>query len=130
LTPNKARRVGLELGGLLLVAAGLLGWRGGRVAAATAAALLGLALCSTALARPTLLVPFARRWMGLASVISRVTSPIVLGAIYLVLITPMAWMRRSFGHSPIARDRAATTYWRRREPLSPDAARRGMERQF
>jgi hypothetical protein len=129
LTTRLARRVGLELGGFLILGAGLLAYRGGR-AAPTAMGALGVVLALTALGRPALLVPFARRWMGLASRISRVTSPLVLGVIYLAVFTPMAWMRRSFGRSPIARDPSAATYWRRREPLPPDAVRRGMERQF
>ena len=129
MTSRQARRVGLELGGFLLLAAALLVHRGERFAAAAVAA-LGAALWVAALERPALLVPFARRWMGLASRLSRITSPLVLGVIYLAVFTPMAWMRRRFGQSPIARDPSATTYWRRREPLPPEDARRAMERQF
>lgn len=130
LTTRQARRVGLELGGLLLVVAGVLLRRGTRPALALAAGALGAALCALAAFRPAALQPLASRWMGQAARISRVTSPIVFAVIYLLVFTPMAWLRRTVGHSPIARDPAAETYWHRRDTPPDDAVRQGMEHQF
>jgi hypothetical protein len=68
--------------------------------------------------------------MALAFAISRVTSPLVLGLVYIVIVTPMAWLRRSLGRSPIVRDPTAASYWIERPRHSADEARRAMERQF
>lgn len=130
LTAPAARRIGLELGGVLLAVAAISIYRGANVERAATALVLGLLLFGVAIARPALLVPLAQRWMGMSSAIARVTSPLFLGAIYLVIFTPMAWVRRTFGRTPIARDASASTYWVRRARLAPDRARRTMERQF
>jgi hypothetical protein len=87
-------------------------------------------LLALAVARPVLLAPAARRWMAFAALISRFTTPIVLTIVYLVVLTPAAWVRRTFGRSPIARDPRATTYWVRRDLRSPQARRASMERRF
>jgi hypothetical protein len=129
LTARQARRVGVELG-VLLVAGGVV-WilRRGQVGACALAA-LGVLLVALAVARPAMLVPFASRWMRMASLFSRIMQPVVLTVLYLAVITPMALLRRTLGRSPIARDRGAPSYWRRREPSTPELARRSMERPY
>ena len=130
LTPSRARRFGLEIGGLLLVVALLLFRRGVHPRSASWSAVLGAGLIAVAIARPALLAPFARWWMALATAISRITTPIVLGVVYLALLTPIGWLRRTVGRSPIARDADSPTYWIRREQRSPESMRSGMDHQY
>lgn len=85
--------------------------------------LLGLAV-------PTRLGPVQRAWMALGHAIGRVTSPIVLGGIYYLALGPIAYLRRTFGTSPLSRNPTAATYWIHRTPLGAEERRRAMERQF
>jgi hypothetical protein len=89
-----------------------------------------MGLLALVAARSPLLVPIARRWMAIGSAVSRVTAPVFLTVVYLAVFTPMAWMRRVIGRSPIARDPAGETYWVRRDARTADETRRSMERQF
>lgn len=129
LTVRQARRVGLELGVFLLAIGLFAAHRKPQLQAylvvALAAALLGLALV-----RPVLLVPAASRWMRIGALLSRLVQPVVLTLIYLVVLTPVAWLRRTVGRSPIRRDLDAASYWHRRERTPPDLARSSMERPF
>jgi hypothetical protein len=62
--------------------------------------------------------------MGLAHAISRVTTPIALGIVYFIVITPLGVLMRVLGKNPIGRSRAES-YWVAR------AERRGtMSNQF
>ena len=94
--------------------------------AAPAAALAAAALVAGALL-PGRLGPVYRAWMGLALAISRVTTPIVMGAIYFGVCTPLGVVMRLLGHRLAARPANAATFWVERPP----GARRGdMRRQF
>jgi hypothetical protein len=130
LTPARARRFGLEIGGVLLVIAGLVARRGVHPRVALSLAVIGAIVATIGIARPALLAPLARRWMTLASGLARVTTPIVLSVVYLIVLTPMAWLRRTVGRSPIARNPDSPTFWVRREQRSPEALRSGMEHQY
>jgi hypothetical protein len=107
-----------------------MGVRRGRTIAVVAAIVIGVSLLALAASRARLLVPIASRWMMLGSAISRVTTPVILTIIYLVVFTPMAWFRRTFGRSPIAREGSRATYWVRRPDRTPDEIRHSMKRQF
>ncbi len=79
---------------------------------------------------PTRLGPLERAWMGLGHAIGRVTTPIALGLIYYVALTPIGYLRRSFARSPLARDRSAETFWIPRVPRDAGERHRALERQF
>jgi len=63
--------------------------------------------------------------MGLAHAISRVTTPVFMGVMYFAVLTPVGLLRRTFGRSPLQRDRHSTTFWVERAPRRSD-----LERQF
>ena len=66
--------------------------------------------------------------MALAHAISKVTTPIVMGVMYFVVLTPVGVLRRGFGGNPLVHaehDRAATGASGR--PGAPSAS---MRRQF
>ena len=84
----------------------------------------GLALLTLAvtLARPALLHPLNRQWMRLAELLHRIVSPIVLGAIFYGMFTPVAAFMRIIGRDAMRRrfEPAARTYWIERTPPGPD----------
>lgn len=70
------------------------------------------------------IVPPVRRsmfigWMYAAYPIGYVVSHVLLGLIYFGVVTPIGWVMRVVGYDPMYRrfDRAARTYWVRREPV-------------
>jgi hypothetical protein len=69
---------------------------------------------------PALLAPLNRAWMALGHVLGRIVSPIVLGLIFFVLITPVALIGRIAGRDPLRlKRRAVASYWIQREPPGP-----------
>lgn len=102
-------------------------WRGHPTSSAVLIG-LGLALLAGGLLFPARLGPVYRGWMGLAVAISKVTTPIIMGIIYFLVVTPSGVLLRLFGHRPLVRPRGATTYWISR--TDPANARGDMHRQF
>ncbi len=129
LTAAEGRRFGLTLaGGFALL--GALAWWRGRSSLAAVLLVLALLAALAALLVPTRLGGVQRGWTALGLALSRVTTPIFYSVLYLVVMTPMGWIRRTVGRSPLARDPAADSYWIARDQLSEEERRRGMERQF
>ncbi len=84
--------------------------------------LLGATLLTT-LIKPGLLMPFNKLWMGLGYVIGRIVSPIVLGIIFFVLMTPMGVIQRLFGRDELRlKPQTNTSHWKAREPAGPEPA--------
>jgi hypothetical protein len=113
LTPSEGRKFGLTVGGAFLLAGALM-WRRGHLTAAVVAGVLGTALVIGGLAAPVRLGPVYRAWMGLALAISKVTTPIVMAALWYLVLTPAGFLVRAFGHHALVRPRTATTYWQDR----------------
>lgn len=64
------------------------------------------ALAPVALALPN------RAWMGLAAVLSSITTPIILAVIFFGLVTPIGVIKRLFGWDPLRRRaNSAESYW-------------------
>jgi len=80
------------------------------------------------LAAPMSLQPVYRLWMKLGLLLSRITTPIILGIIFYLLIWPMGLVMRIFGRDPMARrlDGTAKTY----RVTSHKAPKQNMERPF
>jgi hypothetical protein len=88
---------------------------------------LASGLIAAGLAVPTRLGPVYRGWMALAAAISKVTTPVFMGVIFFLVLTPAGFLVRLFGHRPLSRPRGAATYWQSRQA----GARRGdMDHQF
>ena len=71
---------------------------------------LAAVLAIWGLIAPRSLRPVYRHWMQLGLLISRVTTPIVLGLVFILLFLPVGLMMRLAGHDPMKR---------RFEPNSP-----------
>ena len=126
LTPAEGRKFGLLVGGAFLVI-GVLVWRRARIVEASVALVVASALIAAGLAAPTRLGPVYHAWMALARAISKVTTPVFMGAIFFLVVAPAGFIARLLGHRPLSQARGATTYWRGR----PAGARRGeMDHQF
>jgi hypothetical protein len=134
LTPvsqHEARKQGRKFGftvGLAFIALGLvLTWRHKPTAAGVLFAIGGV-LVLAALVIPAQLGPVERAWMGLAHLMSKVTTPIFMAIVYFVVLTPTGLLRRSMGGTPIfPRDRTGSRWMS--HPVSADV-RGSMERQF
>jgi hypothetical protein len=125
LTAGEGRKFGLTLGLAFVGLGALLSWRGAKTVGLVAAAAGGLLLLA-GLAIPGSLGPVYRGWMGFAAAISRVTNPIVMGAIYLLVITPIGLIVRVVKGSPLVRANQASGWvWR-----APGARRGNLRHQF
>lgn len=69
---------------------------------------------------PQVLAPLNRLWFALGNLLGRIVSPIVLGIIFFVLITPIAVIARSIGRDALLiKKRTVSSYWLDRNPIGP-----------
>ena len=124
---TEARKFGLTVGPVFVALGGILLWRHREVAASVVAALGGV-LTLLALVAPLALAPVERVWMALAHAMSRVTTPIFMGAVYFLVLAPVGVVMRALGKNPL---RPAGTAGRGWVSRTNEAGRRGgMDRQF
>lgn len=74
-----------------------------------------------AFAAPGILAPLNRLWLRFGQLLHRIVSPLVLGIMFFLVITPIGLLMRALGKDPLRRrfDRGAPTYWIPREPPGP-----------
>ena len=140
LTVRKGRDFGLTVGAAFLILAALLWWRAqGSLAAvltlptdlrfrhglSATFALLGAALALAGVALPTRLGGLERAWMYLAHAISKVTTPIFMGVVYFVVVTPIGLGMRLLGRQPLRSAARGATAW-----ISHSKGSSDLERQF
>jgi hypothetical protein len=126
LTAAAGRKFGLTVGLAFVALAGVLLWRG-TPTGATVMSVLGTLLVLAGLVAPTRLGPVERAWMRLAHLISKVTTPIFMGVVYFLVLTPIGFIRRRNG-SPIAAPAGSDSRWAAR--LAGETRRTGMEHQY
>ena len=73
--------------------------------------------------KPDLLLPFNKLWMTIGLLIGKIISPIILGIIFFLLITPIAIIMRVLGRDelrlkPVKR----ASHWRNRYPVGPESS--------
>jgi hypothetical protein len=61
-------------------------------------------LGGTALVAPLALKPVYRLWMRLGLLLNRITTPLILGIVFYLVISPIGLLRRLKRHDPMARD--------------------------
>jgi hypothetical protein len=108
------------------VFAGLLHFWRHRETAGAVLGVLGAVLTLSAFVAPTHLGPVQRGWMGLAKAISKVTTPIVMGVIFFLVITPIGFAMRRFGRRRLVHQVRDGGFWM--PPAS--GGRSDLERQF
>jgi len=113
------RSFGLVFAGFFAILAAYNGWRlGGRWPVYLAIAAVFLAL---ALLRPQVLAPLNRLWAKLGQLLAMVVSPIVLGLMFFLVVTPVGLLMRLVGKDPLRlrRESGAGSYWIVRQPPGP-----------
>lgn len=81
----------------------------------------GAAVGLVAVAAPSMLTPFNKAWMRLGDLMGKVVSPLVLGIIFFVLITPIALVTRLFGRDELRLKLTnAHSFWIDRTAPGPD----------
>ncbi len=79
---------------------------------------------------PVLLRPLNRLWFLFGLALHKVMSPLVMGLLFYLTVTPIALIMRMVGKDPLNRqfDARAKSYWVEREPPGP--APETMRQQF
>lgn len=102
---------------LIIAAVPLLSGGSWRVWALGAAA----GLAATSALAPALLGPLNRLWSALGELLRRITTPLILGFIFFLVITPLGLLMRLLGKDLLRLriDPAASSYWITRNPPGP-----------
>lgn len=126
LTATEGRRFGLTVGMAFLALTALVAWQD-HLKIAAVSGTIGTLLVIAGLIIPTRLGPIEYGWMQIAHLISRVTTPIVMGAMFLLVLMPFGFLRRVFGGNPLVHEVEAGSYWRQRPA---ERSRSDLARQF
>jgi Saxitoxin biosynthesis operon protein SxtJ len=80
-----------------------------------------LAFAAATLVRPSLLAPLNRAWLRFGLLLHQVVNPLIMGAIFFLVFTPMGLVMRAFGKDflRLKRDPKAASYWILRQPPGP-----------
>jgi Saxitoxin biosynthesis operon protein SxtJ len=122
---REGRKFGFSVG-LAFLALGALAWWRGRGLTADVFFCVAGVLLAAALVVPAHLGPVERAWMRLALLISRVTTPILMGAVYFLVVTPTGLLMRVFGRNQLTSRRDRETLWVSRG----ESRRSDLRRQF
>jgi hypothetical protein len=84
---------------------------------------IAAAFALVAQVRPELLGGMNRQWLKLGLFLGKVISPVALGILFYVVLTPLGAMMRLAGKDPLRRklDPAGQSYWLPRKPPGPPA---------
>ncbi len=94
-------------------------WKHAHMWAWSLFAIAGVFTAVTAVA-PQLLTPVNRLWFRLGMLLGKIVSPVVLGMIFFLVITPVAVVTRLFGRDALSlKRRSIDTYWIQRMPPGP-----------
>lgn len=113
------RKFGAFFAAVFVIASAYAAWSAG---AALAVALLVIAAVfgTLALVRPDRLTGLNRAWWLLGQLLGRIVSPLVLGVLFFLVITPTALITRAFGRDALRlRRRALSSHWQERSPAGP-----------
>jgi Saxitoxin biosynthesis operon protein SxtJ len=125
LTVAEGRRFAFTVGAAFLVIAAISVWRG-HYYPPRIFSVIGGALLITGVVIPGHLSTLHSWWMALGHAISKVTSPIVVGAVYFLVLTPTGALIRLFGRNPLQHRERNGGYW---TPVSSNG-RSDLENQF
>ncbi len=91
---------------------------------------ISLAFLAVALAYPRALAPLNKLWLKFGTLLHAITSPIILGLMFYLVITPAGLLIRLLGKDllRLKPDPDASTYWVPREPPGPE--KNSLHRQF
>ncbi len=110
LSRREGRKFGLTVGTAFLVLGGVAQWRD-HEAMSFGLWAIGGSLLLAGLLFPARLGPVQRGWMGLAHAISKVTTPILMGIIYFVVLSSMGRVMRLFGRNALTSHHGGDSAW-------------------
>lgn len=92
--------------------------------------IIAAVLLLIALVIPKLLHPFNVAWLFFGSVLHRIMTPLILGVVFFLAITPIAILLKILRIDTLNRkfDKEAKSYWIYREPPGPEPE--SMKQQF
>lgn len=125
LTAREGRRFAFTVGIAFLVIGSISAWRG-HIWPPRLLWTIGGTLLLAGVLLPGRLGPVYHRWMALAAAISRVTSPIVVGVAYFVVLSPIGLLLRALGRNPLEHREGEEGFWSPAPRRSPS----DLENQF
>ena len=116
------RTFGFVFTGIFLIIAGYLWFHDGKPLAIQIFLVLAVACFAFALFMPIVLRPFNKAWYKLGLLMGRVVSPIVLGILFFILISPIAIVMRLAGRDALKlRKQNVQSHWIDRAPPGPSS---------
>lgn len=110
LTVREGRKFAFTVGIAFVVLGTISAWRGHHLPPKILWSLGGV-LLAAGLLIPGRLSGVYRAWMGLASMISKVTAPIMVSAVYFLVLTPLGALIRLFGRNPLCHREQDGGFW-------------------
>ena len=113
------RTFGLFFGIVCLVAASF-AWCAANPLVSVVLGCLALTFTMFACIKPRKLRTLNALWFGLGLLIGRIVSPIILGFVFFILITPIGIVMRAFGRDELRiKKRSVASYWIQRSSKGP-----------
>ena len=119
LSPAEGRKFGLTVGAAFGLLAAVMWWREHETLMYVFGG-LAAALIVAGVVMPGQLGPVYRAWMGLALLISKVTTPLFMGIVFFIVIAPVGLLMRLFGRNPIRHKAVNRSYWANRSDARGD----------
>ena len=116
------RTFGFVFTGIFLLIAAYLWYHDAKPVTIQAFLVLAVAFLAFTLFMPIALRPLNKAWYKLGLLMGRVVSPIVLGILFFILITPIAMVMRLAGRDPLKlRKQNVQSHWIDRAPPGPES---------
>lgn len=109
-TASEGRKFAFPVGTAFLLLSALLFWREKQMAFQVTLG-LGSTLYLLGAIIPGRLGPVYHAWMRMALAISKVTTPIFMGIVYFLVLTPTGLLMRLFGRKPMSHSLRDDGYW-------------------
>jgi hypothetical protein len=110
-TPKEGRSFAFPVGTAFLVLAAIAFWRHPQGIPWKVLAGLGGALWVAGVVAPGQLGPVYRAWMGFAHALSKVTTPIFMGVVFYLVMTPIGLLMRLIGRRPMVHAERNGSFW-------------------
>ena len=91
---------------------------------------ISLAFLAVSFMKPAVLGPLNKLWLKFGALLHAITSPIILGVMFYLVITPIGLLIRVTGKDPLRLkfEPSSETYWIPRTPPGPE--KNSLHRQF
>ena len=113
------RKFGFFFSAIFIVLAAYFYWDG-FASFSVVLATIGFIFAVVTIIHAELLLPLNKLWMLFGLLLGAIVSPIVLGAIFFLLFTPLAFLMRLFGRDELRiKKQKRKSYWKVRQPRGP-----------